>query len=132
MIVSVYFPFVGEPCGRFGGVARAGEVDGPREAAEAALDQMKRRLAGAAAGGFFAGDLLSASTGGTSITTGYNSSTGVLTLSGLDTFAHYQSVLASVQFTWIVYWLVAVAVTLPGASGATGGGRNGCGQKGTG
>ena len=50
-------------------------------------------------GGFFAGDLLSASTAGTSIASSYNSSTGVLTLSGLDTFAHYQSVLASVHFT---------------------------------
>ena len=50
-------------------------------------------------GGFFAGDVLSASTAGTSVTSSYNSTTGVLTLSGVDSFTHYQSVLASVHFT---------------------------------
>jgi hypothetical protein len=48
--------------------------------------------------GFRSGDVLTDSTAGTSITSSYNSSTGVLTLSGLDTVAHYQSVLDSVQY----------------------------------
>ena len=39
------------------------------------------------------------STTGTSITASYNGATGVLTLSGADTAAHYQSVLSSVTFT---------------------------------
>src|SRR5262249_46563144 len=47
-------------------------------------------------GGFRSGDVLTDSTAGTSITSSYNSSTGVLTLSGLDTFSHYQTVLATV------------------------------------
>ncbi|HEY2134635.1 MAG TPA: DUF4347 domain-containing protein [Xanthobacteraceae bacterium] len=50
-------------------------------------------------GGFFAGDQLSFSTAGTSISGSYNSSTGVLTLSGNDSFAHYQTVFDSVHFT---------------------------------
>src|SRR5262249_50578425 len=50
-------------------------------------------------GGLFAGDVLSATTTGTSIAQSYNSTTGVLTLSGLDSFTHYQTVLASVKFT---------------------------------
>lgn len=41
---------------------------------------------------------LSATTTGTSITASYNSTTGVLTLSGSDTAAHYQSVLQSVTY----------------------------------
>ena len=48
--------------------------------------------------GFFAGDTLNFSNNN-NITGSYNSSTGVLTFTGEDTFAHYQSALASVQFT---------------------------------
>ncbi|HWA63237.1 MAG TPA: Ig-like domain-containing protein [Caulobacteraceae bacterium] len=44
------------------------------------------------------GDVLAASTAGTSITASYNASTKTLTLSGADTFAHYQQVLASVTY----------------------------------
>jgi hypothetical protein len=50
-------------------------------------------------GSFFTGDQLTFSTGGTSITGNYISATGVLTFSGVDTFAHYQTVLNSVDFT---------------------------------
>ena len=49
--------------------------------------------------GFHAGDRLSATTNGTAITSSYNSATGVLTLSGADTAAHYQQVLDSVAFS---------------------------------
>jgi ELWxxDGT repeat protein len=61
-------------------------------------------LAGASVavtGGKFAGDtdVLSASTTGTSITTSYNSATETLTLSGIDTLAHYKNVLGSVTFS---------------------------------
>ncbi|HJT25282.1 MAG TPA: hypothetical protein VJ873_11950, partial [bacterium] len=49
--------------------------------------------------GFLSGDLLSVSTGGTSITSSYNSSTGVLTLSGNDTLAHYGTVLRSLTYS---------------------------------
>jgi len=44
------------------------------------------------------GDVLSAATGGTAITASYSTATHTLTLTGDDTFAHYQSVLDSVQF----------------------------------
>src|SRR5207237_923838 len=52
-------------------------------------------------GGTFAGDgdVLAASTAGTSISASYNSTTETLTLSGSDTLAHYQSVLESVTFS---------------------------------
>ena len=49
--------------------------------------------------GFFAGDTLSATTGGTGITATYNAATGVLTLTGKTTLAHYQTVLESVRFS---------------------------------
>ena len=49
-------------------------------------------------GGLLSGDILSAATIGTSITATYNAATGVLTLTGTDTAANYQSVLASVSF----------------------------------
>jgi hypothetical protein len=49
--------------------------------------------------GFFAGDALAAVTTGTAITASYNAGTGVLTLTGSDTVAHYQQVLDSVTFT---------------------------------
>jgi len=51
-------------------------------------------------GGTFAGDgdVLSASTNGTSITASYDASSETLTLSGLDTLAHYQQVLESVTY----------------------------------
>ncbi|MDR3529653.1 MAG: DUF4347 domain-containing protein [Rhodopila sp.] len=44
-------------------------------------------------------DVLSATTTGTSITQSYNAATGMLTLSGADTLAHYQTVLDSVKFS---------------------------------
>jgi hypothetical protein len=52
-------------------------------------------------GGTFAGsgDILSTSTAGTSITAGYSSATGTLTLSGVDTLAHYNQVLDAVTFS---------------------------------
>uniref|UniRef100_UPI0018805D47 tandem-95 repeat protein n=1 Tax=Oculatella sp. LEGE 06141 TaxID=1828648 RepID=UPI0018805D47 len=48
--------------------------------------------------GFTAGDVLAAVTTGTNITASYNSSTGVLTLSGTDTLARYQQVMRSVTY----------------------------------
>ena len=48
--------------------------------------------------GFVTGDVLVASTAGTSITASYNSASGVLTLTGTDTLAHYQQVLDSVTY----------------------------------
>jgi hypothetical protein len=52
------------------------------------------------AGGTFAGDgdVLAASVAGTAIAASYNAATETLTLSGTDTLAHYQQVLASVTF----------------------------------
>jgi gliding motility-associated-like protein len=49
--------------------------------------------------GFVAGDILSATTAGTNITTGYDDATGILSLSGSETIAHYQQVLQSVTFS---------------------------------
>jgi lipopolysaccharide export system protein LptA len=51
-------------------------------------------------GGTFTGDgdVLATSTVGTSITASYNSATETLTLTGTDTFAHYQTVLDRVTF----------------------------------
>jgi VCBS repeat-containing protein len=48
--------------------------------------------------GFFAGDVLSANVAGTSITASYNAATGVLTLTGSDTLAHYTQVLDTVTY----------------------------------
>lgn len=48
--------------------------------------------------GFTAGDVLAADVTGTSVTASYNATTGVLTLSGNDTAAHYQAVLRSVTY----------------------------------
>ena len=48
-------------------------------------------------GGFFAGDTLTFSNNN-NITGSYNSSTGRLTFSGVDSFAHYQTALQSVQY----------------------------------
>ena len=45
------------------------------------------------------GDVLTFSTADTSITASYNAATETLVLSGVDTLAHYQSVLDSVTFT---------------------------------
>ncbi len=45
-----------------------------------------------------AGDVLTDSVAGTSITSSYNAGTGVLTLSGSDTLAHYQQVLGTVKY----------------------------------
>jgi lipopolysaccharide export system protein LptA len=50
-------------------------------------------------GGFFAGDVLSTVTTGTAITASYNAATGVLTLTGTDTLAHYRTVLHLVKFS---------------------------------
>jgi hypothetical protein len=50
-------------------------------------------------GTFLAGDTLAAATTGTSITASYNTSTGVLSLTGSDTLAHYQQVLDSVSYS---------------------------------
>ncbi len=49
-------------------------------------------------GSFFAGDTLTFSNNN-NVTGSYNSSTGVLTFSGVDSFAHYQTALESVDFT---------------------------------
>src|SRR5262249_41173225 len=62
-------------------------------------DNTKLFSATVSVGSFFAGDVLSAVTSGTSITASYNTSSGVLTLSGTDTFAHYQTALGTVKFT---------------------------------
>ena len=48
--------------------------------------------------GLFTGDVLAATTAGTGITANYNAATGVLTLTGNDTLAHYQQVLDSVTY----------------------------------
>ena len=50
-------------------------------------------------GNFTAGDFLAATTTGTSISASYNQNTGVLSLSGPDTIAHYLQVLQSVTYS---------------------------------
>ena len=50
-------------------------------------------------GNAFDHDVLAATTAGTGITATYDSNTGTLTLSGVDTVAHYQQVLASMTFS---------------------------------
>jgi hypothetical protein len=50
------------------------------------------------ANGALTGDVLTATTAGTSISANYNATTHVLTLTGRDSAAHYQQVLRSVQF----------------------------------
>ena len=50
--------------------------------------------------GFLKGDSLSAVTTGTGITASYDANAGVLTLTGQDTLQHYQSVLASVTYSF--------------------------------
>ena len=47
---------------------------------------------------FISGDVLAATTTGTSITASYDASTGVLSLTGSDTAANYQSVFRSVTY----------------------------------
>ncbi|NLF32487.1 MAG: tandem-95 repeat protein, partial [Planctomycetes bacterium] len=49
-------------------------------------------------GNFVAGDTIGYDTGGTSIGADYNAATGVLTLTGPDTVAHFQTVLRSLTF----------------------------------
>jgi hypothetical protein len=71
--------------------------------AAAVADPDNQRLASATVaitGGTFAGDgdVLAASTAGTSITASYNAATETLSLTGSDTLAHYQAVLDSVTF----------------------------------
>jgi len=48
--------------------------------------------------GYLALDVLAATTTGTSITASFNTSTGILTLSGADSIANYQTVLQSVTY----------------------------------
>ncbi len=65
-------------------------------------DANKSNLASATvqvAVGALAGDVLAATTAGTSIKASYNSSSETLTLSGNDTLAHYQAVLRSITFS---------------------------------
>src|SRR5205085_1904381 len=50
-------------------------------------------------GGFLTGDTLAATTTGTSIAAAYSASTGVLSLTGSDTLAHYQQVLDSINYS---------------------------------
>jgi Putative Ig domain len=50
-------------------------------------------------GNFLTGDTLAASTAGTNITAVYDNVTGVLTLSGADTLAHYQTVLDGMTYS---------------------------------
>ena len=50
-------------------------------------------------GGFYAGDVLAATTAGTSITASYDAADGTLRLTGSDTLAHYQQVLRTVTFS---------------------------------
>ena len=50
-------------------------------------------------GSFVAGDALAVVTAGTSINANYNAATGVLTLTGTDSTAHYQQVLRSLTFS---------------------------------
>jgi hypothetical protein len=68
----------------------------------AVTDPDSLTLAGAkvVAGNGFAGDgdVLTASTAGTSVTASYNAATETLALSGVDTLAHYQQVLDTVTF----------------------------------
>ena len=52
-------------------------------------------------GTFYTGDTLAANTTGTSISASYNAATGVLSLTGIDTVAHYQAVLESVTYNSI-------------------------------
>ena len=49
--------------------------------------------------GFLTGDTLAATVTGTSITASYNASSGVLSLTGSDTLAHYQQLLDSVSYS---------------------------------
>ena len=49
--------------------------------------------------GFLTGDTLAATTTGTSIAAAYSASTGVLSLTGSDTLAHYRQVLDSVSYS---------------------------------
>src|SRR5205814_1211508 len=50
-------------------------------------------------GGLLTGDTLAATTTGTSIAAAYSASTGVLSLTGSDTLAHYRQVLDSVSYS---------------------------------
>ena len=71
------------------------------EAAVTASDADSATLASTAVSitsGLLAGDTLAADTTGTAITASYNAATGVLTLSGTDTIAHYNQVLQHVTF----------------------------------
>ena len=68
----------------------------------ATTDPDVRGLVGATvkiAAGFLAGDQLTADTSGTAIGASYDAATGVLTLSGTDTLAHYTTVLDSVTYS---------------------------------
>src|SRR4029078_7416220 len=89
-------------------IAGAGNTTGSTEKAAGvtidagltASDVDNQNLASAkvSIGNFFAGDQLSADTTGTSIVADYNATTGVLTLTGSDTIAHYNQVLDGITF----------------------------------
>jgi len=73
----------------------------PLAGAAAVSDLSAQTLASvtvAIASGTVAGDVLAASTAGTSVTASYNAATETLVLSGVDTLAHYGQVLDSVTF----------------------------------
>jgi hypothetical protein len=72
------------------------------DAGATAADSTGQDLASATvtiSSGFLAGDTLTANTTGTAIAASYNSATGMLTLTGADTAAHYQQVLDSIAFS---------------------------------
>src|SRR5262249_38250821 len=63
------------------------------------VDDQFLQLAKVSITDFVAGDVLSANVAGTSITASYNAATGVLTLTGNDTLAHYTQVLDSITYS---------------------------------
>ncbi len=86
-----------------GGTVIYNAGDGPLalDASITLVDGTSTTLVGATVSitsGFLSGDTLAADTTGTSITAGYNAATGVLTLTGTDTLAHYATVLESVTY----------------------------------
>ena len=80
----------------------AGGAPVPIDAGLTVTDREASQLIGATVsitGNFLAGDTLAASTAGTNITAVYDNVTGVLTLSGADSIAHYQSVLDGMTYS---------------------------------
>jgi len=74
-------------------------VDAGAIAADSSGQDLASASVAITGGTFLAGDTLTANTAGTAITASYDSATGVLTLSGADTAAHYQQVLETVAFS---------------------------------